>query len=349
MACNCNSCGCNIDIRIGTNYYNRGYFNDYYSGCNSGCSSCSNCSNCCSCETSNCSTTETIACPYGTQLTECSVYNGTTFEALDVLTSTPLNTVLEQILTLLGSATVFTADNGLRKSTATNVQLGGLTAPGEPLLQNTYIDADTFGLFLTGTVTASTGILNVSQTNAGAYNAIVATSVAGSAISGTSISSSGIVGVSTSGLGAYFESASSSALSTKNTATTISTALFLSLPSSTNNLKTVIEVIRGSSGTAANGIGGSIDYKIKTLNNTNDLSNRISSKWTDVTYATRTSTLEIYGLNNATTQLIAALKGAGTLNLPLISTYANNAAAIVGGLVVGDVYQTAGGTLLIVV
>lgn len=43
------------------------------------------------------------------------------------------------------------------------------------------------------------------------------------------------------------------------------------------------------------------------------------------------------------------LKPTGTLLLPSLSTYANNAAALGGGLVVGDVYQTATGEVRIVV
>ncbi len=340
--CNCGGCGCNVVIATNryAQGYNYGYFNDWYAGQNCGCSNCNQCSNCCTCNSSNCSTEEALACPYGTQLTECIVYNGESFEDLDVFTSTPLNDVLEQILTLLGSTTTITADNGLRISSGSNVQLGGLTAPGEALLQNTYINADTFGLFITGTTTPSTGILNVSQTGAGNFQAIVATSIGGSAIKGTSTSNSGVLGVSTSGFGGSFQSTSSSGLEVLSAALTTTVATITGTPSSTNSLKTILTLTRNTSGSAANGIGGSLDFFTEASSST-ALSNRISSKWSDSVFATRFSELEIYGVNLGVTTKILGIKGNGTPSMTL-QAFDNQADAISGGLVAGEIYQTTG-------
>jgi hypothetical protein len=69
-------------------------------------------------------------------------------------------------------------------------------------------------------------------------------------------------------------------------------------------------------GTAANGRGGSIDFKIVSSTNGAQDSNKLISKWSDFTNATRTSQFEIQGVNNGAaiaTQL--TLKGTGQLQL----------------------------------
>lgn len=83
------------------------------------------------------------------------------------------------------------------------------------------------------------------------------------------------------------------------------------IPSSTNSIATVGRQTRNTSGTAANGIGGTYDFFTQSSNGSAQRSNRIGSLWADATTATRTSTLEIYGVNSGTEARKAALSGAG--------------------------------------
>ena len=83
------------------------------------------------------------------------------------------------------------------------------------------------------------------------------------------------------------------------------------IPSSTNSIATVGRQTRNTSGTAANGIGNAYDFFTQSSNGSAQRSNRIGSLWADATTATRTSTLEIYGVNSGTEARKAALSGAG--------------------------------------
>jgi hypothetical protein len=241
-----------------------------------------------------------------------------------------------------------TADNGLTANTSTNVQLGG------SLLNNTVINAGTlYNLTVSGN---SGGNAPLIGTQAGVAFAIEGTNTSnggGGGIWGHGLDGSiGVKGESTTGYGVY-GAASNGGIGVFGTSdvglgiwglvtSTLGTAgAFYSNTNNTNSVLPVVSLIRElSSGTAANGVGGSLDYITQVSSGGQFLSNRISSLWTDATSATRTSQLIISGVNSASTNDILILKGDGTVNIPTnVQNFLNNAAAIVGGLVVGDIYR----------
>jgi hypothetical protein len=70
----------------------------------------------------------------------------------------------------------------------------------------------------------------------------------------------------------------------------------------------------------------------------------------DVYGSTSTPSLRLVEQTSPTTSVTRfEFKTNGTINITTITTYANNAAALAGGLVVGDVYKTSTGELRIVV
>lgn len=69
----------------------------------------------------------------------------------------------------------------------------------------------------------------------------------------------------------------------------------------------------------------------------------------DVRSTTNEPRFRFIAVDGSTTKEVFAAKHSGTLSMPILPTYANNAAAITGGLIVGDVYKTSTGELRIVV
>lgn len=111
------------------------------------------------------------------------------------------------------------------------------------------------------------------------------------------------------------------------------------IPSSTSSVDTIAKYTRSSSGTAANGIGLSLDLYNKTTV-MNRLSNKIVSKWNDATDATRTSQYEIHGVNSASDTVLLTITGAGIFTLTQgLQNFANDAAAAGGGIPVNGLYR----------
>lgn len=75
-----------------------------------------------------------------------------------------------------------------------------------------------------------------------------------------------------------------------------------------NTVLGILNLTRDGASAPANGIGGSMDFFTQTTAS-NQLSNQIISKWTDVTNATRTSQFVITGTTNAVTAAIADMSG----------------------------------------
>jgi hypothetical protein len=99
----------------------------------------------------------------------------------------------------------------------------------------------------------------------------------------------GVLGQATSsGTGVYAASVSGTA------------ARLVSNPSSTNTVVTVGTIERLTSGTAANGIGGSLDFLNKTVAGVTLTSTQLISKWTAAAFSTRTSQFIITGTNRGT-------------------------------------------------
>jgi hypothetical protein len=207
------------------------------------------------------------------------------------------------------------ADNGLNISSGANVQLGGT------LLKSTTIAAPTpYYLEVTGDsyVNAFRGV-NTS-TGAGVY--------------GSSTGSYGVQGVGAAGVYGY---------STQNEG-----GIFSSQPASTNNVHGVLRVERYSGGTPAVGMGASIDVNLATEITARNAT-RLITKWTNATDATRTTQFELWGLDTAVAKELLRVSGAGVFTLVQgLPTYADNAAAITGGMQTNQLYKTATGVVMIV-
>ena len=119
-------------------------------------------------------------------------------------------------------------------------------------------------------------------------------------------------------------------------------------PSSTNTITTMANIYRFSSGTAANGIGQSIDFYIQENSGGSELAGRITTKLTDVANNAEYGQMILSTVINSTITDVLIIKSSGTINLPIVPVYADNAAALLGGLVAGDVYRKSTGELMIV-
>jgi hypothetical protein len=222
----------------------------------------------------------TVFAGYGTLIDSTSNANGLTWEAD---TSSVNGLVTQSDLAQL------TGDNGITRN-VNSFELGGT------LKQNTTIN------------TTSSYFINVTGANVGqsfkGTNTTTGTGVMGQSASGTGVyglssSLNGVLGVSTSGTGVVGESTSGEAINANL------------IPSSTNTLAPVVRIQRFSTGTAANGIGGSLDWYTQSTGGSTQRSNRIGSSWSNATTGSRTSILEFYGVNSATEARKAALAGTG--------------------------------------
>jgi hypothetical protein len=187
--------------------------------------------------------------------------------------------------TIGGGGGTTTASNGLTMSSATNVILGGA------LGQNTTITSSGFSL----TAANNTAVTAFAGQNLGSGNGIDGSSVSG--VGGNFITSSG-TGVQATG--------GSSGLA----------ANFGNFNSSTNTVIPILRIARGTTGTPANGIGGSIELYNITSASVGKLSNELISKWTNVTDATRTSQFIITGVNSGVEENKLIISGDGALELP---------------------------------
>lgn len=182
-----------------------------------------------------------------------------------------------------------TADNGLTK-TGGNIQLEGT------LIKNTTINT-TASYFIN--ITGANVGQSLKGTNTSTGAGVMGQSTSGSGVYGLSTSLNGVLGVSASGTGLVGESTSGEALNA------------YILPSSTNNLVSVVRLQRFTQGTASNGIGGGFDFYVQSSAGSAQRSNRIGSSWTNATTGSRTSILEFFGVNSTVEARKAALTGAG--------------------------------------
>lgn len=209
----------------------------------------------------------------------------------------------------------------------------GHTAFGADVVTGTRVDvvdnALTIGqkmVNMTSSSTANAILLNLSAT--GSMAGIVSTTAGQVAVTATSTTATALVGNSTSGGGV-------SATSVSNYAGT-----YTVIPSSTNTIVPVILLNRASSGTAANGIGSSIQLSQQCITGGSTVANELQSKWTDATLATRTSEFSITGVNNAATQTLLTISGAGIFTLVQgLQNFANDAAAAIGNIPVNGLYR----------
>lgn len=228
-----------------------------------------------------------------------------------------------------GSGETTHANNGVSLSGDT-VQLGGT------LTKNTTITSNGYSLTINNTTNNVTPF--VVTTNATSANAIegIGTGTSSTGVSGTG-AQKGVYGFSSGGYGLYGESTGGPGLFARST--NQSSGQFSRVNSSTNTVLQNLYLERTTTGTAGNGIGQLIGFTTSTSNNLR-VSNELISKWTDATDATRTSEFSITGVNSATTTTLLKISGAGVFTLVQgLTNYTDNAAAITGGLTVGQLYR----------
>jgi len=173
------------------------------------------------------------------------------------------------------------------------------TTIGQPITADNGLTMNTpsnvqFGGTLIKNTTINTGGFSTTWTGANTNTTLTAISTS----SGTGFDAS-----SSSGYGSTIQSTSGKA------------ALLYITPSSTNTVVTIAEFLRASSGTAGDGIGGSIDFLNKVSGGGNQVSNRFISRFSTVDNSTRVSRFNITGVDNAVTDTIFTLAGNGKLTL----------------------------------
>ncbi len=235
--------------------------------------------------------------------------------------------------------TGITADNGLTASTATNVQLFGPVGTPATLLNSRYLDATSlYQLFITGSIANS--IFNVTNSGSGGSGVKGIAQNAGIGVWGESTGGTGVYGQTTDANGVY-GAATTSGVGVRANAETGYALLAQSQSyvgaqirsnySTTNDVQTVLEINRqttGGGGAGATGIGSSIDFVTATTT-IGGVSNQIKSFWADATHLTRTSQLDITGVNSAATQTIMSAYGTGVVGIGISSGYTSSRLQVV--------------------
>lgn len=318
-------------------------------------------------------------CPEGIWKTSCIVYTGPDQPDIDVVTNDELNVVIANIndaiaaaaacsftltpgsnILIEGAATPvvvecgdditvatvpITADNGLTKPTDINIQLGGTALGTAPLLHNTFITSDTYTLDLRGT--AATYVYKVINSSAGG-SAILGQSTGGAGVVAISSSNSGIYASSTTGHGGDFASTSASAIDGICSSTNIAiTPCTLTGYVASNVVRNILSLGTQHTGASGVGIGTAILFAAKTASGGAEPSGRVGFVLTDVTASAPVGKFEVYCSNGSSTPVRKlAVAGDGLLTLDGYGSagkaYADDAAAGVGGLTTGEIYQTSG-------
>lgn len=190
------------------------------------------------------------------------------------------------------------ANNGLSKSGDT-VQIGAPNTSGSPLLSNRWINTATFKLTVQGATSTSGNVFEGINTGSG------------TGVYGSSINEYGVLGNSDNLYAVYGVSGTSNAIrgwtTNGNTA-----AYFEQTASSTNTVTPTLQIKRTTSGTAAAGIGSSIEWYIEKDNGANNTqSHTLRSILTTATSGAEVGQFELYGVNNATLARKFAITGAG--------------------------------------
>jgi hypothetical protein len=267
--------------------------------------------------------------------TSCAQYNKVVVKAQGVDTfSTVTPWRVDSVLNLL------TAGNGLTK-VGRQFRLGGT------LSGNTTINSAGFTTIFTGANTSDV----LSATSTSSAVAMKGTSSTGVGVFGINTSGgSGTVGQSTDGNGTY--GIASTGIGVHASATTgigvySQTAdglagSFTSANSSTNTVITILDLFRDNAATPANGIGESIDFNIRSSNQTKRLANQLISKFTNATDGTRTSQFILTGVNSATTADLMTVSGSGAtrLNKYGVGTFAGTPAYTLAVDASGNLIET---------
>jgi hypothetical protein len=183
------------------------------------------------------------------------------------------------------AGTTVTASNGLQK-VGNDIRLGAASGPGAPLIYDSYIDAGSFQLNISG-ANGSNAVLS-SSNSSGGYGLEGASS---------SASGAGIHAVNTSGgIGLSAEVLAGKALYL--TAISGIPLYAVGQPSNANGNSVMAEFHRQTSGTATSGIAQSFDYWSQLSNGTNDTIARVAITTTTATAGSQSGAYDIWLKNN---------------------------------------------------
>lgn len=134
----------------------------------------------------------------------------------------------------------------------------------------------------------------------------------------TSNNGSATVSIQNSGLGSalLINGGTSATAIDANTVSGASAVKGTANPSSTNTSTVVVmEMVRATSGTAANGLGGTFRMSLEAADASTYMAGELVAKWVDATAATRTGSVTIRSVNNASNADIITFTGAGNAEL----------------------------------
>lgn len=211
--------------------------------------------------------------------------------------------------------------NGLTKN-GSDVELGGT------LTKDTELNNATFDLRVNGT--RATALLKVTQSGSG--RAVEATATTAAAVRGLNSNGTGVEGVvvgigtgvvgsSTAGAGGSFsgirgvDANSSTQPALVGTSTEGTPIVAVKAPANGNAVSALIDITRGTTGTAADGIGASIEINVETTGENLRKTHSIRSIWTEAADATRKCLFEVYTFGLEYVGRLFAFKGTGQLIL----------------------------------
>lgn len=188
------------------------------------------------------------------------------------------------------------ADNGMTTSTPTNVQLGSPNEPGAPLLHFSYINADEYGLYITGTF--GYGVFGVSETGA-------ALPGGGSPTVFSSLNNIGLTAWSNNAPAAYLNNKSDNTLQLAQTV----------MENNANDVHPIFTMYGDDQNQSTDdGFGLSVDYYLRTSDNVNaPISNQLISRWRDATFGMHESEFVVTGRISTDLWDVFTVRGTGLI------------------------------------
>ncbi len=240
-------------------------------------------------------------------------------------------------LKLSSNSTVATSNPTLFEATlsGTNSNINQTTYAGVFRNYHTGTNATNYGLLADATGTAGTGVSAIGGYRGvfafgGNYGVYAKCSSSGSySLYAENTLGIALYGISLSSYGAYAKSFFGIPLAGH------------SVDSSTTGIKTLVKLIRESSGSAEDGIGGSIEFWIEKNGGFSGPSNKIISKWVDA--SSPTSQYIIDGVDAGSTSDLFTLSGNGSLKLNKygLGTFTGTASKWLGVDASGNVLELA--------
>lgn len=167
----------------------------------------------------------------------------------------------------------------------------------------------------------------------------------GSSTIATGSNTLNVTGTSAANATLYISNSSAIGLQVDAIGSTSAAAKF-SMSGSSSGSGSVAKAIEISSTNAgsSNGFGSSIDFLHATSTGSLSTANRLISKWSTATDASKTSQFDITGVNNGTAQTILTSKGTGQLQLPKygVTTFTGTVVNYLAVDASGNVIETAG-------